>query len=41
MNPMNLVAGQDLKDVNFPLITARTKDQIRVLRPWGNLLVVK
>ena len=41
MNPMNLVAGQDLKDVNFPLITARTKDQIRVLRPWCNLLVVK
>ena len=41
MNPMNLVAGQDLKDVNFPLITARTSDQIRVLRPWGNLLVIK
>ena len=38
-NPLNLVAEQDLKDTNFPLIAARTKEKIQVLRPWGNLLL--
>jgi len=41
MNPKHLTAEQDLKDTNFPLITARTKEKIEVLRPWGNLLVEK
>ena len=40
-NPMHLSAEQDLKDTNFPLIAARTKEKIKVLRPWGNLLVEK
>ena len=41
MNPMNLTADQDLKNTNFPLIAARTKEKIEVLRPWGNILVEK
>ena len=41
MNPMNLSADQDLKNTNFPLIAARTKEKIEVLRPWGNILVEK
>ncbi len=38
-NPMHLSPEQDLKDTNFPLIAAWTKEKIEVLRPWGNLLV--
>ncbi len=38
-NPLNLVSGQDLSEVNFPLIAGRTIEQIKVLRPWGNLLL--
>ena len=38
-NPLNLVKGQDLTDVNFPLIAGQTKEKIRILRPWGNLLL--
>ena len=41
MNPMNLTPEQDLQDINFPLIAARTTEKIKVLRPWGNLLVNK
>ena len=41
MNPMNLTAEQDLQDTNFPLIASRTKEKMKVLRPWGNLLVEK
>ena len=41
MKPFNLIAGQDLKNINFPLIAARTEDKIKVLRPWGNLLLEK
>ena len=40
-NPMHLTAELDLKDTNFPLIAAWTKEKIQVLRPWGNLLVEK
>ena len=40
-NPMHLSAEQDLKDTNFPLIAARTEEKIKVLRPWGNLLIEK
>ena len=41
MNPMHLSAEQDLQDTNFPLIAAWTKEKIKILRPWGNLLVEK
>ena len=41
MNPMHLTPEQDLQDINFPLIAARTTEKIKVLRPWGNLLVNK
>ena len=41
INPMNLTAEQDLQDTNFPLIAARTKEKIKILRPWGDLLIDK
>ncbi len=40
-SPMHLAAELDLKDINFPLIAAWTKEKIKVLRPWGNLLIEK
>ena len=40
-DPKNLISGQDLSDVNFPLIASRTIEKIKVLRPWGNLLLEK
>ncbi len=40
-NPINLVSGQDLTDVNFPLIAGKTQDNIEVLRPWGERLLEK
>ncbi len=40
-NPLNLVAGQDLSDINFPLIAGRTVEKINLLKPWGNLLLEK
>ena len=39
MNPSNLISGKDLQDINFPLIAARTREKIKILRPWGNLLL--
>ena len=41
INPLNLVSGQDSQDINFPLIAARTRENIKTLRPWGNLLLKK
>ena len=41
MNPLHLAAEQDLQDTNFPLIASRTKDKMRVLKPWGDLLLEK
>ena len=41
MNPMDLSAEQNLQDTNFPLIAAMTNEKMKVLRPWGNLLVEK
>ena len=41
MNPINLTAEQDLKETNFPLIAARTSEKMKVLKPWGNLLLEK
>ncbi len=38
-DPSNLVPGQNLSDVNFPLIASRTIEKIEILKPWGNLLL--
>ena len=40
-DPLNLVSGQNLSDVNFPLIACRSKEKIEILKPWGNLLLEK
>ena len=40
-DPLNLVSGQNLSDVNFPLIACRSKEKIEILKPWGNLLLKK
>jgi len=39
INPLNLKAGKDLSDINFPLIAGRTKQNIKDLKPWGELLI--
>ena len=39
INPLNLIAEQNLQDTNFPLIAARTKAKIKILKPWGDLLL--
>ena len=39
INPCNLKPGEDLTNINFPLIAGRTKKNIRDLKPWGNLLI--
>jgi myo-inositol-1(or 4)-monophosphatase len=38
-DPLHLVSGQNLSDVNFPLIACRSIEKIKILRPWGNLLL--
>ena len=40
-DPANLTSGQNLSDVNFPLIACRSKEKIEILKPWGNLLLKK
>ena len=40
-DPLNLVAGEDLSDVNFPLIACRSIENVEILKPWGNLLLDK
>ena len=40
-DPANLISGQNLSDVNFPLIACRSKEKIEILKPWGNLLLEK
>ena len=40
-NPLNLVSGQNLSNVNFPLIACRSTEKIEILKPWGNLLLEK
>ena len=40
-DPLNLVPGQNLSDVNFPLIACRSIEKIAILKPWGNLLLEK
>ena len=39
--PLNLVSGQNLSDVNFPLIASTSIEKIEILKPWGNLLLQK
>ena len=38
-DPLNLVSGEDLSNVNFPLIACRSIKKIEILKPWGNLLL--
>ena len=38
-DPLHLVPGQNLSDVNFPLIACRSNEKIEILKPWGNLLL--
>ena len=40
-DPANLISGQNLSDVNFPLIACRSKEKVEILKPWGNLLLEK
>ena len=40
-DPLNLVTGQNLSDVNFPLIACRSIEKIEILKPWGDLLLDK
>ena len=40
-NPLNLNAGQDVSNLNFPLIACRSTKKIEILKPWGNLLLQK
>ncbi len=39
INPSNLKPGENLSDVNFPLIAGRTEKNIKDLKPWGDLLI--
>jgi myo-inositol-1(or 4)-monophosphatase len=40
-DPLNLVSGQNLSDVNFPLIACKSIEKIEILKPWGSLLLEK
>ncbi len=40
-DPLNLISGQNLCDINFPLIACRSQKKIETLKPWGNLLLEK
>ena len=40
-NPLDLVSGQNLSNVNFPLIAGRSIQKIETLKPWGELLLDK
>ncbi len=40
-HPLKLNTGQNLSDVNFPLIACSSTKKIEILRPWGNLLLEK
>ena len=38
-DPLNLISGQNLSDISFPLIACRSLRKIETLKPWGNLLL--
>ena len=40
-DPLDLVRGENMSDVNFPLIACRSIEKIDILKPWGNLLLEK
>ena len=40
-DPLNLVSGENLSDVNFPLIACRSIEKFEILKPWGKLLLEK
>ena len=40
-DPLNLVSGENLSNINFPLIACRSIEKIEILKPWGNLLLEK
>ena len=40
-DPINLISGQNLSDINFPLIACRSQRKIETLKPWGDLLLAK
>jgi len=40
-DPINLISGKNLSDVNFPLIAGRSTEKIDILKPWGKLLLEK
>ena len=40
-DPLNLISGQNLSDISFPLIACRSLRKIETLKPWGNLLLEK
>ena len=40
-DPLNLISGQNLSNINFPLIACKSKRKIEILKPWGNLLLQK
>ena len=41
INPLKLITGQNLSEVNFPLIACKSIEKIEILKPWGNLLLEK
>ena len=41
IDPLILVSGENLSDVNFPLIACRSIEKFEILKPWGNLLLAK
>ena len=40
-DPSDLFAGQDVSEINFPLIATKTSEKHKILRPWGQLLLEK
>ena len=40
-DPINLISGQNLSDLNFPLIACRSTEKIEILKPWAKLLLEK
>ena len=39
-NPKDILAGTDLTSVDFPLLTASSKDQLHKMLPWANALIL-
>ena len=39
LDPSNLKAGQDLKSISFPVLTAGSMNELERLLPWGDVLI--